>query len=139
MAIHIEITRKAFRLDIDLGETEVDKENVNAVANGALSFMESRACQDDELTDGVSLASQLHQTADTIERNDVGWKVGKDYARWGDELFKDPTRREQLLEILQPIINGAIQHGVGLLEQALVAILCDKYGIGKLCMCTISS
>ena len=131
MALRIEITRQAFKLNIDLGETQVESENVNAVASGTLSFMESKACEDEDLADGVEIAGQLHQTADTIERNDVGWRVGKDYARWGDELFKDPAKRDQLEEILKPMIDGAVQYSGSALKSALMAILCDRYGIGK--------
>lgn len=133
MAIRIEITKQAFRLDIDLGEKreEVDEENINAVTNSTLSFMESRACHDEDIPDGVEVAGQLHNAAEKLERNDVGWKVGKDYARWGDELFKDPAKREELLSILHPFINGVITHGGQLLKEALKAILCDRFGIGE--------
>ena len=133
MAVRIEITKQAFRLDIDLGEKseEVDDENINAVTNSTLSFMESRACHDEDIPDGVELAGQLHNAAHTMERNDVGWKVGKDYARWGDELFKDPAKREELLSILHPLIDGVVTHGGQLLKEALKAILCDRFGIGE--------
>jgi hypothetical protein len=130
MALSIEITRKAFKLEIDLGETQVEDEDLGAVVNGTLSFMESKACSDEDLHDGVEIADQINKTADvTIERNNVGWKVGKDYARWGDELFKDPSKREELLSILTPIIGSAVEHGGNLLKQALTAILCNKYSI----------
>lgn len=133
MAVRIEITKQAFRLDIDLGEKreEVDEENINAITNSTLSFMESRACHDEDIPDGVELAGQLHNAADTMERNDVGWKVGKDYARWGDELFKDPAKREELLSILRPLISGVVETCGQRLKEALKAILCDRFGIGE--------
>ena len=61
MAVRIEITKHAFRLNIEFGQDDppVEEENIEAVKNGTLSFIESRACTDEELPDGVEIASQL--------------------------------------------------------------------------------
>lgn len=132
MAVRMEVTKQAFRLDIDFGtDPPVDQENINAVTNGTLSFMESKACTAEDLPDGVEIASQIHTAADELARNDVGWKVGKDYARWGDELFKDPAKRDQLIAILEPLVTGAVSAGGSLLKRAMKAILCDHLGVGE--------
>ena len=60
MAVRVEITKAAFRLDIELGQEDpqVEKEDITAVTNGTLSFIESKACTDEDLPDGVEIAGQ---------------------------------------------------------------------------------
>lgn len=75
------------------------------------------------------IKGQIHSTA---EKDDVGWKVGKDYAKWGDELFKDPAKKQELIQILEPLVTGTFETGGYLLKRAMKAILCDRLGLGKL-------
>ncbi len=133
MAISVEVKRRTFKLEIDLGE-EIDKNEAEVVQDVALSFMESRACQEDDVPDGVDVADKLHTAALAGHEhtgNGVGWKLGKVYASWGDGLFKDQRNKNQLRELLKECMIKATEGGGSLLYQALKAILCDKYGIGK--------
>ena len=140
MAISVEVKRRTFKLEIDLGE-EVDEGEANVVKDIALSFMESKACQEDDVPDGVDVADKLHTAAladhedHTTNGNGVGWKVGKMYAQWGDNLFIDHRSKEQLKKLLESFMTKVVENGGSLFFHALKAILCDKYGIGKLlCM-----
>ncbi len=134
MAISVEVKRRTFKLEINLGE-EVDEGEANVVKDIALSFMESRACQEDDVPDGVDVADKLHTAAlaeheDHTNGNGVGWKVGKMYAQWGDNLFIDHKSKQQLMKLLESFLTSAVESGGSLFFQALKAILCDKYGVG---------
>ena len=133
MAVRMEVTSQTFKLEIDYGDEEIDENDAGTVKDVALAFMESRACEEDDVPDGVIIADKLHTaaiTTDDPQRNDVGWKVGKKYAHWGDNLFKDKATKDQLIAILKPIVEGAVETGGNLFKQALKAILCDKLGVG---------
>ena len=135
MAVRVEVKRHTFKLEIDLGG-EVDESEAGVVKDATLSFMESRACQEDDVPDGVDVADKLH-TAAAAEDGEhspdggVGWKVGKMYAQWGDSLFKDQKSRDQLMQILNSLLDKTTSKGGVLFKECLKAILCDRLGLGK--------
>lgn len=137
MAVSVEVKRRTFKLEINFGE-EVDEGEAEIVKDVALSFMESRACEEEDVPDGVYVADKLH-TAAVIDHdcenqhangNGVGWKIGKLYAHWGDSLFKDKKSKDQLQKLLADLLGKTIESGGSLFLQALKAILCDKCGLG---------
>lgn len=135
MAVSVEVKRRTFKLEIHFPE-KVEESEAEIVKDVALSFMESRACEEDDVPDGFDVADKLH-TAAVADQNDenasgngVGWKIGKMYAHWGDKLFKDQKTKEQLQELLADLLGKTVESGGSLFLQALKAILCNKYGLG---------